>query len=417
MIPFFRSAGKPYITVLDIGTFKVCGLMAHILSDGTPEIIGSGSAESKGIKAGTIIDLDQATECVGSVLAQIEKQSGHAVDSVTINISSAYLKSYHLSKEIPIPEDRPVSAADVTHLVNDMVASVPADEEVIHKIPLSYSVGKDQGISDPRGLYGDVLKAYVHVVTIPETHLKNWVTVMDRCHVGIDKKVATPYATALAVLDEKEKKPGIGITVLDFGAGSASFAVFMNGVLVHMGLVPQGGAMITRDIAQVMSCSLATAERLKTLNGAAFLSPRDELERLIVPMIGEESETNTQVPRAELIKVIVPRIEKILEQVATKLAEREVFIVASHRIVLCGGTAELQGIKEKTESVLNANVRLGRAGSIKNLPNQSDSYTFITCIGLLKYVLMSFRPAMTPGFKKTEKQKGRLGKVLQWLIK
>ena len=184
-----------------------------------------------------------------------------------------------------------------------------------------------------------------------------------------------------------------------------------------MGLVAQGGAIITRDIAQVMSCSLATAERLKTLNGAAFLSPRDELERLIVPMIGEEAETNTHIPRAELINVIVPRLENILEQVGTQLAEREVFIVASRRIVLCGGTAELQGVKEKTESVLNANVRLGRLGSIKNLPNQFDSYTFITCIGLLKYVLMSFRPATAPRFKKSEKQKGRFGKVLQWLMK
>ena len=415
MISPFRSSVKPYVTVLDIGTFKVCGLMAHIQSDGTPEIIGCGFAEAKGIRTGAIIDLDKATECIGSVFAQIEKQSGHTVESVTINISSAHLKSHHLSKEVAIPEDRPISAADVTHLVNDIVASVPADEEVIHKIPLSYTAGKEQGLPDPRGLYGDVLKAYVHVVTIPETYLKNLVTVLDRCHVGIDKKVATPYATALAVLTEEEKE--VGATALDFGAGSASFAVFMNGGLVHMGLVPQGGAIITRDIAQVMSCSLATAERLKTLNGAAFLSPRDELERLIVPMIGEESETNTHIPRAELIKVIVPRLENILEQVGTLLTEREVFMVASRRIVLCGGTAELQGIKEKTEAVLNANVRLGRGSIIKNLPNQFDSYTFITCIGLLKYVLMSFRPAATPRFKKSEKQKGRFGKVLQWLMK
>ena len=415
MMSLFRPSVKPYVTVLDIGTFKVCGLMAHILSDGTPEIVGSGFAQAQGIRTGSIVDLDKATECIGSVLAQIERQSGHTVESVTVNISSAHLRSHHLSKEVAIPEDRPVSGADVTHLVNDIIASVPADEEVIHKIPLSYTVGKDQGLSDPRGLYGTNLKAHVHVITVPETHLKNLVTVLDRCHVGIDKKVATPYATGLAVLTEEEKD--VGATALDLGAGSASFAVFMNGGLVHMGLVPQGGAIITRDIAQVLSCSLSTAERLKTLNGAAFLSPRDELERLIVPMIGEEAETNTHIPRAELIKVIVPRLEHILEQVGTELAEREVFIVASRRIVLCGGTAELQGIKEKTESALNANVRLGRVGSIKNLPNQFDSYTFITCIGLLKYVLMSFRPAAAPRFKKSEKQKGRLGKVLQWIMK
>jgi len=415
MISWISTAKKTYVTVLDIGTFKVCGLMAHITSDGTPEIIGSGFAESKGIKAGTVIDLDKATECIGSVLTQIEKQAGHSVESVTVNISSAQLKSHHLSKEMNIPDNHPITAADVNHLVNDIIASVPADEEVIHKIPLSYSVDKDQGLPDPRGLYGNTLKAYVHVITMPETQLKNLVTVLDRCHVGIDKKVASPYAAALAVLTDEEKE--VGATALDLGAGSASFAVFMNGGLVHMGLVPQGGNIITRDIAQVMSCSLATAERLKTLNGAAFLSPRDELERLIVPMIGEEAETNTHIPRAELIKVIVPRLENILEQVGSQLAEREVFIVASRRIVLCGGTAELQGIKEKTESILNANVRIGKTNVIKSLPNQFDSYTFTVCIGLLKYVLASFRPMPAQHFKKKEKQKGRLGKVLQWLMK
>jgi len=413
---FFHSSSKPYITVLDIGSFKVCGFMAHILADGTPEIIGIGFAESKGIKAGSIVDLNKATDCISSVLTQIEKQSGHTIESVSLNVSSAHLKSYHLSQETPIPDDRPITGTDVTHLVDSMTEQIPSDEEILHRIPLSYATDKDKNLSDPRGLYGNVLKAYLHVITIPETQLRNLVTVMDRCHVRIDYKVATPYATGLASLTEKEKTE-TGAMALDMGAGSTSFAIFTQGTLFHLGLVPEGGQAITSDITKAFSCSLETAERLKTLNGAAFLSPRDELERLIVPLIGEESETNKQIPRADLIKVIVPRLEQIFEELSLKLSERELFLVASHRIVLCGGTGELQGIKEKTESMLGANVRLGKISFIKNLPNQFDSYTFLTCAGLLQYVLSMNKGLLTKRIEKPHKPKSRLGKVLQWLMK
>ena len=413
---FFQSASKPYITVLDIGSFKVCGFTAHILADGTPEIIGVGFSESKGIKAGSIVNLDQATDCISSVLAQIEKQSGHTIESVSVNVSSAHLKSYHLSQELPIPDDHPITGSDVTHLVDSMIEQIPSDEEILHRIPLSYATDRDKNLSDPRGLYSAVLKAHLHVITIPETQLRNLVTVMDRCHVHIDYKVATPYATGLAALSEKEKKE-TGAMALDMGAGSTSFAIFTNDALIHLGLVPDGGQAITADIAKAFSCSLENAERLKTLNGAAFLSPRDELERLIVPLIGEETETNKQIPRADLIKVIVPRLEQIFEELSIKLSERELFLVSAHRIVLCGGTGELQGIKEKTESMLNANVRLGKINFIKNLPNQFDSYTFLTCVGLLKYVLSMDKSLLAKRMEKPNKPKSRLGKVLQWLMK
>ena len=411
----FQTQSNSYITVLDIGTFKVCGLMAHIMADGQPEIVGVGFAEAKGIKAGAIINLKQATECISAVIGQIEHLSGHTVKKVTVNLSSTHLKSHHLSREVQIPDSRAVTDMDVKNLVDGIVASVPAEEEVVLARPLSYSVDQETGLADPRGLYGHRLKAYVHVVTIPETQLRNLVTVFDGCHVEIDKKVPTPYASALAVLTEEEKD--IGATVLDMGAGTSSFAVFMNGWLVHLGLVPQGGNQITRDIAQTLSCATATAERLKTLNGSAFLLPSDELNKLIVPMIGEEAENNKYVPRSELIKIIIIRLEHILEQVGTLLAERESFWVASRRIVLCGGTGSLPSLKEKTEGVLNANVRLGKVEVIKNLPTQFDSYTFITCIGLLKYVLSSRKKQTVGNFKEHEQQKSRLGKVIQWLMK
>ena len=406
---------RSYITVLDIGTSKVCGLMAHIQADGRPEIIGVGYAAAKGIKAGAIVNPDEATECIGSVITQIERQADRPVLSVSVNISSSQLKSRHLSRETQIADSHPITTADVNRLIDGIKRDISADESILHLTPSGYTVDNEQNIADPRGLYANTLKAHVHAITIPETQLRNLLMVLDRCHVSIDRKVATPYAAALAVLTEEEKD--VGSTVIDMGAGKTSYALFMNGFLVHLGLIPQGGNLITRDIAQILSTSPVEAERLKTRDGAAFLSPRDELDRVIVPMIGEEAESNKQVPRAELIKIICPRIEDMLEQIGVFLNERDSFAVMSRHIVLCGGGSELVGIKEKTEALLGAHVRIGKPEQIKSLPNQFDSYRFLTCIGLLKYVLSSSPVSATEHFEANTQQRSRLRKVLQWLIK
>jgi cell division protein FtsA len=406
---------KSYVTVLDIGTAKICGLMVRMESGKPTDILGFGYAPAKGIRGGAIVDLDKATECIGQVLQQIERQADRQVKSVVVNVSSSQMRSSHLYREKEIPEGRQISAGDVKSLIDEALADcLQTGEEVLHAFPLGYVLDKEQGCVDPRGLDARILGAYVHVITIPEAQLRNLVLVLDRCHVTVETKVATPYAGALAVLSDEERE--IGATAIDMGAGSTSVALFMNGGLVHIGALPIGGNALTRDIAQGLSTSLATAERLKTLNGAAFLSPKDELERLIVPVIGEEEGACIQIPRADLISIIVPRIEEILEQIGRILDEQDAFAVAARRLVICGGGSELQGLKEKTAALLEGNVRVGNAPEIKNLPNQFDSYTFLVCIGLLRYVVDTERRAADMSIRKRVMPKGRLGKVIQWIM-
>jgi cell division protein FtsA len=404
-----------YVTVLDIGTAKICGLMVRMDMGKPVEVIGCGYAPAKGIRGGAIVDLDKATECVGQVLQQIERQADRQVKSVVINISSSQMRSSHLYREKEIPEGRQVTTADVKSLVDEALAAcLQTGEEVLHAFPLGYVLDKEQGCVDPRGLDARILGAHIHVITIPEAQLRNLVLVLDRCHVSVETKVATPYAAALAVLSDEEKE--IGATAIDMGAGATAVALFINGGLVHIGSLPVGGNALTRDIAQGLSTSLATAERLKTLNGAAFRSPKDELERLIVPVIGEEEGACIQIPRADLIAIIVPRLEEILEGVGRILDEVPAFGVAARRLVVCGGGSELQGLKEKTAALLEGNVRVGTAPEIKNLPNQFDSYTFLVCIGLLCYVSDSERRKADMSQRKQIMPKGRLGKVIQWIM-
>lgn len=403
-----------YITVLDIGTSKICCLMVHFDNDGIPAVVGFGYAQSKGIQHGVIVDLDKATDCIGIALAETEKMADREIKSVVVNLTSSNLKSHHLFSEMEIEDGHQITTADVKKLVDDALISVLTPEhEIIHQFPLSYTLDGEKGISDPRDLYGRQLGVHLHVITLPESQSRNLVTVLDRCHVGIDFKVATPYANGLAVLTEEEKD--IGYTVINFGAGTTSVAVFLNGCLVHLGNVPLGGNVITRDIAQGLSTSLSVAERLKTLNGAAFLSPRDELERLIVPILGEDKEAHLQIPRSDLISIIVPRLEEILEQVQRILDNDPTMGVASHRLVLSGGGAALQGLKEKTAALLDATSRLGKPHMLKGIPTQFENYTFSTCIGLLEYIKMKNIVLVDEQMQNAPKKKGFLRKVMTWL--
>ncbi len=407
---------KSYMTVLDIGTSKVCCLVLKMNADHKPEVIGMGYAPSKGIKNGVIVDLDKATDCIRTVLEQAEHQCERSIDKVIVNISSNQMRSIQYYEEMEIADGRQITASDVKRLVDGSVAKhIEAGEEVLHSFPLSYVVNAEQGV-EPRGMYGPTLGVHMHVVFLPESCSRNLVAVLDRCHVGIDMKVATPYASALAIISEEEKD--IGATVIDLGAGITGYATFLGGCLVNLGLVHAGGNAMTRDVAQGLGCSLAVAERLKTLNGSAFLSPRDDLERLIVPILADDDGANIQIPRSDLISILIPRLEDILEKTSAGIDENPMFQAATRRLILAGGGAGLQGIKEKTADMLGAAVRLGKPSVLKGLPSQFDSYTFSTCIGLVKYAMIRQENILT-AWNASDRQKGqknsRVRKVIQWL--
>ena len=405
---------KTYLNLLDIGSSKIACLVVRLTDDKYAEVVGASCVPSQGIQAGMIWDLAAATTCIGEALHQAEKQADHPIESVIVNISSSELHSLHLYHEIPILTGKAVSGGDVKRLVDEIVSThVPPGEEVLHAFPLGYVLDKEQGHTDPRGVYATTLGAHVHVITIPQTQAMNLLTVLDRCHVSVAMKVATPYASALSVLSEEEKD--IGTTVLDFGAGTTSYAVFVGGGVMQLGVVQMGGNQMTRDIAQALDTDLKNAERLKVLNGAAFLSPRDELESVIVPILGDEEGANMQVRRSDLISVIVPWLEETLEKINVDLDQNPTFTAVAKRFVLTGCASGLAGLKEKTTSLLGGITRIGKTKQIKSLPSAYDSCTFNVCIGLLTYALMRLQDRNFENFQAAGASQSWLRKGIEWI--
>ncbi len=410
-----RFHKKTYLNLLDIGSGKIACMVVRLTDNQAPVIVAASCVPSRGIQAGAIWNLEEATACIGEAIHQAEEKSGQSIESVIVNVSSTHMHSLHVYHEVPITAGRPISDSDVQHLVDNIITQfVPVGEEVLHAFPLGYVVDKDQGSTDPRGIFASTLGAHVHMITMPETQNMNLLTVLDRCHVAVQMKVATPYASGLSVLTDDEKE--IGSTVIDFGAGTTSYVVFVGGCPVQLGVIQSGGDQITRDIAQNLNTNFSNAQRLKILKGAAYLSPRDEMEPLIVPVLGEEETVNnTNKRRSDLIAIIVPRLEQILEKLKSELEKDTTFTSVAKRFVLAGGGSGLAGMKEKIGAFLGGIPRLGRVKEIKNLPTDCDLCTFNVCVGLLVYALKKKQDKVFEQFQPTNSSKSLLGKVIKWI--
>ncbi|HMN85794.1 MAG TPA: cell division protein FtsA, partial [Bauldia sp.] len=214
--------------------------------------------------------------------------------------------------------------------------------------------------------------------------LSNLELCINRCHLSIERMVASPYASGLSVLVDDEAE--LGCACVDFGGGTTTIAVFMKGQLVHVDAIAVGGKHLTTDIARGLSTKLQDAERLKTMHGTALPSAADERETISVQPIGDDDgDVPNHVPRAALTRIIRPRIEEILELVRDRLNASGFAGIVGRRMVLTGGASQLTGLVESARRVLARNVRLGRPLGMAGMPEVAKGPAFAAAAGLLIY--------------------------------
>jgi len=266
---------------------------------------------------------------------------------------------------------------------------------------------------DPCGIYGNTLGARIHVITIPQTQVMNLLQVLDWCHVTVIAKVATPYASALAVLSEEEMI--VGSTVIDFGADLTSYAIFVGGGLMQLGFIPHGGNEMTLKLAETFKTTLQSAEREKIVRGAAMLAPKDGQEPIILPLLKDESGTNIQIMRSQWVETMVPYLDNILTLLKKEWDENDTFPSVAKRYVLTGGGSGFDNLTEKVSAVFGGVARVGKFQLIKHLPNEYDSCRLNVCVGLLVYAKMRMQSEIMDNFQEKPAVYGWLRKVLEWL--
>lgn len=400
-LPYMRPLSNKrstVVSILDVGTSKVCCLVAKLRprNEGLMlpgrthdiEVLGMGLQQARGIKAGVIIDLDAAEHSIRLAVDAAERMAGVTVESLIVNVSSGRLVSEAFSASVSLG-GHPVKQADISQVLRAGAEhALQSERSVVHSIPIGYSLDGEHGILDPRNLLGDSLGVDMHVVTAENPPLKNLELCINRAHLSVETMVATPYASGLAALVEDETE--MGVACIDFGAGTTTLSVFIGKRFVYSDAIAVGSHHVTMDIARGLSTRLEEAEKLKVLHGSALAGSNDNDAMIGVPQIGDEnSATPHQVPRAQLIRIIRPRVEEILELVRERLNRSGFSDAVGKRLVMTGGGSQLNGLGEVARRILARNVRLGRPMGIKGMPVSAKGAAFSTAVGLLIYPQMA----------------------------
>ena len=382
------------VSILDVGTCKVVCLIAelHPLKSGEAvkgrthaiKVTGIGHQASRGLKGGAIVDLEAAEQSIRLAVDAAERMAKVEVRSVILNLSGGRLSSENFHADVALRGES-VTDADIRDVFDATShGGARPGRSVLHSLPVGFTIGSVRQIRDPHAMVGDRLGVDMHLVTSDEHAARNLMLAVERCHIGVEAVVASPYAAGLSVLADDESE--MGTVVVDMGGGTTSVGVFSNGVIVHADAVAVGGNHVTMDIARGLSTSFSYAERLKTLHGSTFASPSDERETVPVEAFdGQGRGLIHHIPRAQLVRIIRPRVEEVLELVRDRLKAAGFGTGVERKIVLTGGGAELTGLTELCRIVISKHVRIGRPIGANGLPDPMKGTAFAGPVGLLVY--------------------------------
>jgi len=373
-----------YVVGIDIGTKKIAAVIGEINEERKIEVIGIGTAESKGLRKGVVVNLDLTSGAIKKAQEEAELMAGVAINSAFVGISGAHIKSFNSRGVIAVSgKNREISREDIRRVIEQSKAvSIPPDREILHVIPQEFVVDDQDGIRDPLGMNGIKLEVNVHIVTGAVTLVQNLRTCVERAGIAIEQIVLNQLATSAAVLTHDERELGAG--VIDVGAGTTEVAIFERGSLWYTSIIPLGGDNFTNDIAVGLRTAIPDAEKIKKRFGCVTGPAGDEQETIEVPTVGTGRKPRV-LSRQLLADIIQPRAEEIFRLVDGDIKKMGYEKSLNSGIVLTGGTALLEGLEDVAEEIFDLPVRRCDPVGVGGLVDRVMTPDYATAVGLLLY--------------------------------
>jgi cell division protein FtsA len=385
-------ARERIIVGIDVGTTKVCTLIAAVSPEDQLEIIGAGITPSRGMRRGVVVDVDDAVQAISASVQKAEQQSGYKIMSAFVGISGAHISSTNSHGVVAVRRtDNVITDDDIERALEAAkVVNMPHDREVIHVVPRHFVIDGQEGINNPAGMLGRRLEVETTVVTGTQTAIHNLSRCIEQVGVGIDALVVQPIAAGEAVLTTAEKD--MGVALVDLGGGTTDAGVFVDGSISYIAAVPVGGNHISNDIAVGLRTPFMAADEIKIRHGYA-ISEAIEEDR-VIDIASYDAGDGGPVSRRALAEIIEARLEETFELVRDSLERGGFEVGRSGRdggipggIVLVGGTAQLQGIRRLATDVFGTSVRIGTPTGMFGLVESISNPAFAASIGLLKWGL------------------------------
>lgn len=381
--------GKSVYTAIDIGSTKVCTLIGRLTKNGESEILGVGTAPSKGLLQDTVVNIDELAEALAASVSEASRTAGTKPSPAFVGLTGTHFETLPRTGSLwKSGSTKPISPKDLEKSLEQARPSpIPQEKELVHLIAREYRLDGTRGILNPVGMHAIHLEANALAVLAGSAQLENLMTATSRARIPVRRLVFQPLAFGDAVLSKEERN--IGALVIDIGGGTTSLAFFWRGVFWDSRVIPVGGHHLTNDIAVVLGTPSHEAEEAKRAWGAA--QPWKIPSAETVQLLGFDKDTSREVSRKDLSNIIHERASELLQFIHTKVGELGLDRLPAAGAVLMGGTASLPGLKELAQDTLARPVRIGTHLEIRG-GEALDTPAFASCVGIFLWGLRHDAP-------------------------
>ncbi|CCU79557.1 Cell division protein FtsA [Halanaerobium saccharolyticum subsp. saccharolyticum DSM 6643] len=388
---------RKIVTGLDIGTTKICALIAEIGGENNIEIIGIGLAPSNGLRKGIVVDIDKTSHAIKSAIQKAERMAGQKVDSAYVGIAGSHIESINSHGVVAVTGDeKEIKESDIKRVIDAArIIPVSAEEDILHVLPREFIVDGSPGIQDPLGMSGVRLEVETHIIKGASTSIQNLVKSVLRAGLSVDEVVLEPLASSQAVLSEDEKE--LGAVLVDIGGGTTDVIVFHEGSIAHTSVLPVGGNHVSNDIAVGLRTPVSEAEKIKIMHGSVLPEEIDDAEKIEV--LAASGKERKKLSRKMLCQVIEPRMSEMFNLVKKELDSAGSTDLTPAGLILTGGASLLEGSERLASDITELPVRIGEPDYVSGLSNVIDNPVYIkkgdtipraifsTAVGLIEFAL------------------------------
>jgi cell division protein FtsA len=374
-------ARELYYTAVDIGSNKVCAILARIGSEGELKVLGTGITPSQGVQKGRIESINEVKAAVSASLEEAQRYLGRGVISgVYATVSGTHISCLNTKEAITDVEDlEGVTSQQLHRLIQSSFPKVDSSKEVLHVIPIGYDVDGLSGVRNPTGLHANEIQIEAHVVMGDAPIIKNTVKAIEGSKVSVNSLVLQSLASAEATLSGDERE--MGAVLVDIGAGTSDIAIYRYGNPWYSTVIPVGGSQLTRDLAVALRVPYYMAEEIKVKWGHAMPDLIRPDEEVVIP--GVQGQPHRVVKRRGLCEPLHLRMVEILKLIMLRVSQAGMRQLPTGGLVITGGAAELAGLKELVENTLGGPVRIAYPSGIAGLPSQLLKPGFSAGVGAL----------------------------------
>ncbi len=369
------------LIAIDVGTTKICVLVAQKVGNDLCEIIGIGRSVSHGLSRGIVVDVAPAVHAIKAAVQEAELMAGCSLESAYVGISGAHITAHHSTGMVPIKQN-----IIREHDVNRVLAAaraipLPEDEQIIHSVAQQFIIDGKHPVRDPLNMHGVRLECKAHIITGNITLVKNLIMCCQAAGIKVRDIILEPIASAEAVLSPDEQELGVGI--LDIGGGTSDFAIYQRGSIRHTKIFPIAGNLFTSDVALCLRTTRDEAERIKKEHGSTILDNPDEFINLKTI---DESEIKTTTT-SELAYILNARAEELLTAVGQEISQFNLAPLMPAGLVLTGGGSLLKGLATQGHHILGMPIRIGNPRALSAFKEELAHPLYATGYGLLLYAL------------------------------